>query len=106
MSEEIEEIIDPARVNPTPPDHDFIVKAIKACAMVGGMTKTDLEKTIKEQWLYGHPERIKQALAFMWSLYNGKERMPREVIRAGRKENNMTFTQVLKKKLKGNGKHE
>lgn len=96
--------IDSQRVNLTPPNQNDIEKAIKACAMVAGQTKSEIESTIREQWLYGHPERIKEALKFLWTLFDGRERMNRKVIRAGRLENKMTFSQILKKKLNGKTK--
>lgn len=101
MNEEKQpEPIDPKRVNPTPPSHEEIVHAIKACALVAGQTKTEIEKTIKEEWLYGHEERIKQAMLVLWTIFNGRERAPRKVLRAGRRENKMTFTEIYKKSLK------
>src|SRR5687768_3407921 len=89
------EPIDPSRVNPTPPSHEEIVNAIKACAMVAGQTKSVIEKTIKDEWLYGHEERIKEAMKALWTIFDGRERMHRKVIRAGRKENGMTFAKIL-----------
>lgn len=87
-------------INPNPADKETIEKAIKACAYVGGQTKTEILKTIKEEWLYGHEERIKDAQLFLWALFNGREKMPRKVVRAGRRENNMTFAEVVRKKLR------
>lgn len=87
-------------INPTPPSHEEIVNAIKACAYIAGQTKTEIRKTVEDEWLYGHPDRIKEAVKFIWELFEGREKMPRKVVRAGRKENGMTFSQILKKRLK------
>ncbi len=87
-------------INPNPPTIEEVLKSIKAFAMVIGKTKTEILKMIKEEWLYGHPELIKQAEKELWSVFEGREKMPRRVIRAGRRENHMTFSDIVRKKLK------
>jgi hypothetical protein len=72
---------------------------IKISAMVIGLTKTEIEKLIREE-LKGDDDSIREALKYLWELFQGRERMPRRVIRAGRKENNLTFSKILKKRLR------
>lgn len=94
------------KINPTPPTHEDIVNAIKVCAMVGGKTRTEIRKMIEDEWLYGHPERIEKAIEALVDLFGLREKMAREVVRAGRHENNMTFAKVLKKSFNNQNKRK
>jgi len=92
--------MDAEGINQNPPSHEDVVKAIKVMAYIGGKTKTEIEEMIKKEWLKGHDERIKSAMLELWSVFDGRESMPRKVVRAGRAENKMKFSDIVKRKLK------
>lgn len=87
-------------INPTPPSHTDIVNAIRVCATLGAKTKTEIEHMIREEWLYGHSGRIGEAMIDLHLTFQGLDKLPRQVIRKARNDRKMTFSELIKKKLK------
>lgn len=87
-------------IHPNPMDDESIRKGLKGMAMVLGKTKTELIEMVEKELLYGHTERIEATRKWIWELFGGRERFPRSVIRAGRTENKLKFSDIVRKKLK------
>lgn len=74
-----------------------IKKKVEVMALVLGMTKLqimeDVKKGLPEEL---HPEAEKQIL----DVFQGRNKMPRESIRKNRRAAGMTFSNLVKKKLR------
>lgn len=71
---------------------------IKMLACVEGRTKSDLLELAKKE--IADPELFNRAEKFIWLLFEGRERMPRKLLRANRINFKMTFSTAIRKKLK------
>jgi uncharacterized protein YktB (UPF0637 family) len=79
------------------PEEKETIRSIEVMAFVIGMPKKQVEADLKKA-LTG--EALKQALDEVENVFQGKDKIGRRSIRYNRKKRNISFSNVIKKRLR------
>jgi len=79
------------------PENVEMIKQIRVMAFVLGMTRTQVETDLKKE-LTG--ENLELGLAELNNVFGDLEKIPREWIRKYRKQNGISFSKLVKQRVK------
>ena len=79
------------------PENVDMIKQIRVMAFVIGMTRTQVETDLKKE-LTG--ENLALGMEELKNVYGELERIPREWIRKYRKQNGLSFSKLVKQRVK------